>query len=227
MKALILAGGEGKRLRPLTSHRPKSLLEVGSRPIIAWQIEWMKKYGVDSFVIAAGYMHNELVEYLGDGSRFGVEIEFSIEEEPLDTGGAIKNAYRYFNNEDVFVVSNGDTVTNLKLDELISSCKNVSTMALTTLRSYFGVVEIDDTKVVSYMNNPFIKGYWLNTGIYAMSKEIFDYLPDKGSLERLTFPALIKEGLLGYVKFEDIYWRSVDSLKDFEEINSDLKTFVL
>ncbi|MCL7386798.1 MAG: nucleotidyltransferase family protein, partial [Thaumarchaeota archaeon] len=92
MKAAILAGGYGKRLRPLTETIPKPLLPVGDRGIIEWQISWLKQHGISEIVICAGYLKERIVERLGDGSRYGVKIEYAFEEKPLGTGGALKNA---------------------------------------------------------------------------------------------------------------------------------------
>jgi len=221
MKALILAGGEGKRLRPLTNNIPKPMLEVGGKPIIEWQINWMKTYGIKSFVISAGYLKEKLVDFLGDGNKFGVDVAFANEDEPLGTGGAIKNARNLLNDEN-FIVANGDVITNMDLTKLLSSDKNIATITLTPLRSSFGIVETDDKRVTGFKEKPFIENYWLNAGMYLMNSKIFGYLPDKGSMETITFPMLVKERMLDYVKFSDVYWRSVDSLKDFEEVGTDL-----
>jgi mannose-1-phosphate guanylyltransferase len=222
MKALILAGGEGKRLRPLTNDKPKPLLEVGGKPIIEWQIEWMKKYGVSSFVISAGYMKEKLIEHLGTGSKLGVDVSFEIENEPLGTGGAIKSAKGALGNEKSFVVANGDIITNMDLGKLIESNKDTATISLTPLRSQFGIVNTQDSKVTGFQEKPFIKDYWLNAGIYVMTPKVFDYVPDKGSLELVAFPAMVKDEVLGCVKFDSVYWRSVDSFKDFDEVSADL-----
>lgn len=222
MKALILAGGEGRRLRPLTSDRPKPMLEMGGKPIIDWQIEWMKKHGINSFVISAGYMKDKITEHLGTGAKYGVDISFEIEEEPLGTGGAIKNCQSSLKGEESFVVANGDIITNLDLTMLIKSHKNISTISLTQLKSTYGIVDTEGSKVVSFREKPLIKDHWLNAGIYVMSSKIFDYLPDRGSLENATFPKLVESSLLDCVKFEGIYWQSIDSFKDFEDTSNDL-----
>ncbi|MGI0100674.1 MAG: nucleotidyltransferase family protein [Candidatus Micrarchaeaceae archaeon] len=222
MEALILAGGKGKRLQPLTSEKPKPMLDVGGKPIIEWQIEWMKGHGVDSFIISAGYMKEKLIEYLGTGSRLGVDLSFKIEDEPLGTGGAIKNAADMLNDQDMFIVANGDIITNINLKKLVDSVKSVSTISLVPLRSTFGIVDTDGQKVVRFRSSPYIEDYWLNAGIYVMSKKVFDYLPESGSLEDITFPKLIDEGLLSCEKFKDVYWRSIDSFKDYDEVNKDL-----
>ncbi|HII09501.1 MAG: nucleotidyltransferase family protein [Candidatus Micrarchaeaceae archaeon] len=222
MKAVILAGGEGRRLRPLTNDKPKSLLVVGGKPIIDWQIEWMKSYGVDSFVVSAGYMKDALIGYLGTGARLGIELSFVVENEPLGTGGAIKNAVSALGGTEKFIVANGDIITNLDLKELIASCKDVASVSLSPLKSTFGILDTDGDKVIGFREKPVLKEYWLNAGIYVMSKEVFGYLPDKGSLEYDVFPQLAKKGLLDCMKYGDSYWRSVDTMKDFEEVGVDL-----
>jgi Nucleoside-diphosphate-sugar pyrophosphorylase involved in lipopolysaccharide biosynthesis/translation initiation factor 2B, gamma/epsilon subunits (eIF-2Bgamma/eIF-2Bepsilon) len=113
MKAAILAGGYGKRLRPLTETIPKPLLPVGERGIIEWQISWLKQHGISEIVICAGYLKERIVERLGDGSRYGVKIEYAFEEKPLGTGGALKNARYLLENEDIFLLVNGDVLTDL------------------------------------------------------------------------------------------------------------------
>lgn len=222
MKALILAGGEGRRLRPLTSDRPKPMLEMGGRPIIDWQIDWMKKYGVGSFVVSAGYMKDKIVEHLGTGAKYNVDIDFVIEEEPLGTGGAIKNCQNSLRNEEVFVVANGDIITNLDIGKLVSANKHICTISLAPLRSTYGIVDTEDSRVLRFREKPLIKDHWLNAGIYVMSNKIFEYLPDKGSLENITFPKLADLALLDSVKFDGVYWQSIDNFKDFEDTSNDL-----
>lgn len=224
MKAIILAGGEGRRLRPLTNDKPKSLLEVGGKPIIEWQIEWMKGYGINSFIVSAGYMKDVLIAHLGTGSKLGVELNFSVETEPLGTAGAIKYAMAPFVSEEKLVVANGDIITNLELDALISSCNDVASVSLAPLKSTFGILDTDGSKVTGFREKPVLKEYWLNAGVYVMSNRVFEYLPDTGSLEYNVFPRLAKEGLLDCVKYGDSYWRSIDTLKDFEEANADLNS---
>jgi len=219
MKALILAGGEGKRLRPLTNDKPKPLIEVGGKPIIEWQIEWMKRYGVDCFIISAGYMKERLIEYLGTGAKFRTEINFVVENEPLGTAGAIKNAIDILRKEEKFVVANGDIITNLDLGRLISANKTECTISLVPFKSPFGIVDTEGEVVVGFREKPLIKDHWISAGIYVMSKSVFDYLPEKGSVELETFPKLAVERKIENLKFSDVYWKSVDSFKDFDDVN--------
>ncbi len=225
MKAAIIAGGFGKRLRPLTDDRPKPMVEVSGRPIIEWQIEWLKSCGVDSFVVLAGYHKEKLIEFLGSGSRFGVRVAYVVEDEPLGTGGAIKNAESLIGAE-TFVAVNGDVVTNIPVGELAEYLEGfpeaVAAIALVPLRSPYGIVELDGSgRVTSFREKPVLHEYLINAGVYVMRPEVFRYLPPRGDLERDTFPRLAAEGRLVGKVFRGCYWRSIDTLKDVEEASQE------
>ncbi len=230
MKAAIIAGGFGKRLRPLTLDRPKTLVEVGGKPIIQWQIEWLRKYGVDTIAVLAGYMKEKIIDFLGSGQRLGVNVVYVIEEEPLGTGGAIKNARGVLSNE-VFVAVNGDIITNIPVNKLVNellSSNALAVIALVPLKSPYGIVEIDENGYIkSFREKPVLGDYLINAGVYAMKPQIFEYLPDKGDIERDTFPKLAEEGLLKGVVFRDVYWRAIDTVKDVEEVGRELEKGVL
>jgi NDP-sugar pyrophosphorylase family protein len=221
MKAVILAGGYGKRLRPLTDEKPKSLLEVGDRPIIEWQIHWLKSFGIASFILLAGHLKDKLITHLGAGKRWGVNFAFLIEDEPLGTGGALKNAEHLLSNDKEFLVLNGDVITNLDLWK-IKNNGNIASIALVPLKSPFGIIKTNEDKIVNFEEKPLLKEYWINAGVYMMSSKIFKYLPEKGDIEKLTFPKLARQNLLAATKFDDCYWRSIDSIKDIEEVGRDL-----
>jgi NDP-sugar pyrophosphorylase family protein len=147
MKAVILAGGHGKRLRPLTQDRPKTLVEVGDRPIIEWQIRWLSSHGVKEFVVCAGYMKEKFFSVIGSGSKLGVKVYYSVEDEPLGTGGALKNAEGLLMNESGFLTVNGDIITSLNPTALVEQ-SSVGVVSLVTLKSPFGVVDLSDNCVV-------------------------------------------------------------------------------
>lgn len=228
LKAAILAGGYGKRLRPLTDDRPKPLIEVAGKPIIAWQIEWLKKHGIKDLVILVGYKRNMIIDEIGSGGKYGVRVSYVVEEEPLGTGGALKNAEHILGGEDYFVLINGDIITNLNPLDLIDILERrrnaVASIAVVPLRSPFGVVKVDNTNmVISFVEKPVIPDYMINAGVYAMKPEIFSYLPEKGDIERTCFPKLASEGrLVAKVYSGEIYWRSIDTIKDIEEATSDI-----
>ena len=157
---------------------------------------------------------------MGDGSKFGVKIYYSVEEEPLGTGGAIKKAMRYV-DEDIFIALNGDIITNLSLKPLIE-CLNkdiISSIALVQMRSPYGIIQIDKENYITEFKEKPLLDYLINAGIYVFNKEIYNYLPDKGDIEVYTFPILAKERKIKGVIYKDIYWKSIDSIKDIEEVS--------
>ncbi|MEM0438522.1 MAG: nucleotidyltransferase [Desulfurococcaceae archaeon] len=228
MKAAILAGGFGKRLRPLTDDKPKPLIEVAGKPIIAWQIEWLKKHGIRDLVILVGYKRNMVIDELGSGGKYGARVSYVVEEEPLGTGGALKNAEHILGKEDYFLLINGDIITNLNPLELVEALEKnpraVASIAVVPLRSPFGVVKVDENNIiVSFVEKPVIPDYMINAGVYAIRPEIFNYLPEKGDIERTCFPKLASEKrLVARVYGGETYWRSIDTIKDIEEVSSDI-----
>ena len=221
MKAVILAGGYGKRLRPLTETLPKPLLPVGDKGIIEWQIAWLRRYGVDEIIVCAGYLKEKIIERLGNGSRYGVKIGYAVEEDPLGTGGALKNAEPFLRREDKFLMLNGDVLTDLNPLELLRDLdeKYIGSIALVHLPSPFGVINFDPEtgRIKSFVEKPRISEYWINAGVYALRSEIFDYLPEKGDIEKTAFPKLAEKGLLKAHPFDSCIWMSIDSHKDLEE----------
>lgn len=225
MKAVILAGGFGKRLKPLTDQRPKPMIEVLNVPIVEWQVRWLRKFGVQEFVLCVGYMRGQIFDHIGDGSRFGVNVQYSIEEDPLGTGGALKNAQNLVHQEPFFML-NGDVLTELDPNRL--KITGSQSIALVPLRSPFGVVELDtNSRVLGFTEKPEIPDRWINAGVYHFTHEVFKYLPDNGNIEVTALPALAKEGKLQAVKYPGAFWRSIDSHKDIEEAAKELQAVKL
>jgi mannose-1-phosphate guanylyltransferase len=223
MKAVILAGGYGKRLKPLTDERPKPMIEVKNVPIVEWQIRWLKRFGVNEFIICVGYMKERIIEYIGSGNKLGVKIGYAVEDDPLGTGGALKNAQNLLSGQDGFYLVNGDILTELDPNKLHDAGKQ--SLALVQLRSPFGVVEIDkDSKVLGFVEKPQIPDRWINAGVYYFTQQVFDYLPENGNIEVTALPALAKEGKLYASKYDNVFWRSIDSHKDIEEASKELST---
>ncbi|MDE1770441.1 MAG: nucleotidyltransferase family protein [Thaumarchaeota archaeon] len=215
MKAVLLSGGFGKRLKPLTDYLPKPLIPICNYPIIEWQIRYIKKFGIKDIVVCAGYRAEQVKKHL-EGKNLGVKLEYSIENKPLGTAGAIKKASRYIDTENFFVV-NGDVLTNIDLRKLTMHTNSV---AVIPLRTTFGIVHLDDQKVERFEEKPEVFNYWMNAGIYYLKKDIVKQLPKYGNLENTTFPILAKKGQLNAVKYSNIFWKSVDSYKDMEECES-------
>ena len=215
MKTVILAGGFGKRLKPLTDTRPKPMIEILNIPIIEWQIRW--------FIICAGYMKEMIVDHIGNGARFDSQIEYSFEEKALGTGGALLNAKEMLSNQGSFFVLNGDVLTELDPNKLLDIA-NSNVLAVVPLRSPFGVVELDEkSQVQGFIEKPQISDKWINAGLYLLTEEIFRYLPVEGNIEVTALPQLAKEGRLHAVRYRDVFWRSIDSHKDIEEASEEIR----
>lgn len=228
VQALILAGGYGKRLRPLTLETPKPLLEVAGKPVIVWQLEWLRSAGIERVVVLAGYLKEKLVEALGSGQRFGVRLVYVVEEEPLGTGGALRNAAHLIEREDYSIVVNGDVLTNIDPRALVRALESsgaVAAIATVPLRSPYGILDIgEDGRVRGFIEKPVVRDYWMNAGVYAFTPEIVGYLPERGDIEKRGFPELAGEGRLVAVKYDTppYYWRSIDTHKDLEEASREL-----
>lgn len=220
MLAAILAGGFGKRLRPYTEDAPKPMIPVAGKPLLEYQIAWLKKHGFEEIVLLVGYKKEKIIEYFGSGSRFGVKITYIVEDEPLGTGGAVKNAEHILLKESVFLVLNGDILTNLNPLQLLSKLeagRYMGVIATIPLPSPYGILELEGDNVKGFVEKPLIKDYWINAGIYALKPEALRYFPDKGDLEKTAFPAMAREGLLGAVRYTNVFWKAVDTYKDLEE----------
>jgi NDP-sugar pyrophosphorylase family protein len=228
MRAIVLAGGLGMRLRPLTDDRPKALIEVNGRPISEYQLEWLvKEIGIDAVTFACGYKWERLKEHFGDSFK-GATISYSVEEEPLGTGGGVKKALIANPSEDLCIVTNGDVITDLPIRRMVDAHKAAgdisASMLVVPYRSRFGVVKIDKLKVVrDFDEKPAFPDVWINGGVYVLNaKRALRYLPDKGDIERETFPKLVSRGeLLSFPYYGE--WTFVDSIKDLAELEASMK----
>ena len=225
MITVILAGGLGKRLRPLTSDRPKPMIQINNTPIIELQVKWLKKFGITDIIVLVGHLREKIKHHLADGKKFGVNISYIEENVPLGTGGALKNAKDHIikngNSDSGFFVINGDILTNL--DPFMISEKGSMALALVPLKSTFGIVETNGDLVSKFVEKPSIEDTWVNAGVYYFSNEIFDYLPDRGNLETVTLPMLVEKQKLKAKKFSNNYWRSIDSHKDVDEASQEIE----
>jgi NDP-sugar pyrophosphorylase family protein len=212
LKAIILAGGRGKRLRPITDYVPKPLIPIKNIPIIEWQIKYLKKFGISEVIICSGYKTEMIENYLSN-KKLGIKIKFSIETTPLGTGGAIKKAGKKI-NEKSFIVINGDVITNMDLKKLL---KKENSIASIQLKTKFGILQTNDDKIIKFDEKKEIENLWMNAGIYHLKKNILKDLPDIGDIEKTLFPDYAKKEKLFTLKFRNTKWYSIDSFKDMEE----------
>ena len=221
MKAIILAGGRGKRLRPITDYVPKPLIPIKNIPIIEWQIKYLKKFGISEVIICSGYK-TEMIENYLNNKKLGVKIIFSIETKPLGTGGAIKKAGKKIKDKS-FVVINGDVITNIDLKKLL---KKENSIAAIQLKTKFGILQTDEDKIIKFDEKKEITDLWMNAGIYHLNREIIKKLPDVGDIEKTLFPNLAQKEKLFTIKFRNTKWYSIDSFKDMEESSSIIEKII-
>jgi len=212
LKAIILAGGRGKRLRPITDYVPKPLIPINNIPIIEWQIKYLKKFGISEVIICSGYK-TEMIENYLKNKKLGIKITFSIENKPLGTGGAIKKAVKKIKDKS-FLVINGDIITNIDLRKLF---KKYNSIAAIQLRTKFGILQTVDDKIIKFDEKKEISDLWMNAGIYHLNKDTVKELPNVGDIEKTLFPKFAKKEKLFTIKFRNTLWYSIDSFKDMEE----------
>lgn len=225
MHAIILAGGRGERLRPLTSDRPKCMVEICGRPILTYQIAWLRHHGVEDVTISCGYLANVIQSFLRDGSSFGVRVTYAVESQPLGRGGGLRYAMGLFETSEPIIGMNGDNITDLDLRAVVDRHRAAGALAtdvLAPLQSPYGIADLSaDGHITGFREKPELP-YWLNAGIYVFDPSIRDLLPEQGDHEDTTFPRLAAEQqLLGYQS--RAFWRTIDTIKDVSEMERTLQ----
>jgi NDP-sugar pyrophosphorylase family protein len=219
MYALVLAGGKGERLRPLTADRPKQMVLVGDKPLLEHQIEWMRREGITDVVLLCGYRHEALRDYFGDGGRWGLRISYSVEDQPLGRGGALKKGGALVPaSEEIVIATNGDNILTQPLAPMIRLHRRsgaTATLMLTRLMSPYGIVRVRGNRITGFVEKPPLP-HWLSAGLYVLSHEFFAGLPDVGDHEDSLFPQLAGCGKL-YAYKSTSYWKGIDTVKDLSE----------
>ncbi|MGZ8647747.1 MAG: sugar phosphate nucleotidyltransferase [Solirubrobacteraceae bacterium] len=229
MQALILAGGEGTRLRPLTTTVPKPVVPLVDRPFVRFMLDWLRGHGVDDVVMSCGHMASGVRNVLGDGSAFGIRLRYMEEREPLGTGGALKFAEPLL--DDRFVMLNGDVLTDFDVTAQIEQHERtgaVATLALTPVEdpSAYGLVRTDGggavTEFVEKPSPDHVDTQNISAGVYVLERAVLDLLaPDQpASIERDVFPRLVGDGLYGCVA--DGYWLDIGTPERYLEATFDI-----
>ncbi len=229
MKAIILAGGKGQRLSPFTNNCPKGMVKIEGKPILEYQIEWLKKNNIKDVIFACGYLSNVIKDYFGDGKKFSINIQYSVEEEPLGRGGAVKKAWELIDSKEPIIVMNGDIYTEMDLNKAIKSHNekkgSMATICIFPYKSPYGIVRLDKNGAVQSFDEKRTLPYWVNGGIYIFEYSVKEYLPDKGDHETTTFPKLSEKGLINGYQCLD-YWKGIDTVKDLNEFSEDKRNNV-
>jgi len=227
MKAVILAGGIGTRMRPLTYIVPKAMLPIGGKPLLEHMVQYLKEYDITDVIVCVAYLKTRIMDYFKHGESLGVKIRYAESETPLGTAGQLSTAKKFVSER--FVAMNGDIVTSLNLRSLIEFHKKRRAVGTIALKRFdisvpYGYVEIgEDSNILKFEEKPKFS-FLANAGIYVFEPKIFQYIPEGKtvSLEKETFPLLLGKGgkLNGY--YEDAYWADVGTVTDFERVDKEL-----
>lgn len=233
---MILAAGEGTRLRPLTLKTPKPLLPVGGIPTIEHTLNWLKAHGITETAINLHHLGDQIKEYLEDGSRFNIKLVYSVEETLLGTSGGVKKMERFFDG--AFVVFYGDTLTDFNLSDMIEfHYQNKASVTIALFEpsdpSQYGIVKMDGQgQVLGFIEKP--KGpipdiqppLLANAGVYVLEKEVLEYVPETGFSDfgYDIFPKLIENDvpIYGYALKEGDYFIDTGNIEKYEQANADM-----
>lgn len=227
MKAVIIAGGLGTRLQPLTNNVPKPIVPVANRPFIVHQIEHLIKHGIDEVIVNLHYLSNEIKKILDDGKEWGIKIHYSVEESPLGTAGAVKNAEKYFGSEPL-IVFNGDVLTDINISKVINFHREKGARVTITLTEVedpteFGLVITDaKDRVTKFIEKPsweMVTTRNINAGIYVIDPQVFKAVPvgQPYSFERQLYPGLLEQGEPIFGFQSDAYWIDIGKPEKYME----------
>jgi mannose-1-phosphate guanylyltransferase len=231
MKAIILIGGEGTRLRPVTINTLKCMVPIVNRPFIEYQIRLLKKHGIKDIILSVCHMPEKVKKALGSGKRYGVRIKYANEKSPLGTGGAIRNCGAMLDS--TTVVMNGDILTDIDITAFINAHKKSGAYVTIALRevtdpSSFGLVETN-TKggIIKFIEKPSgndIKPGWINAGMYIFEQAAIFGIPSGRviSIERETFPGLIAQGKKIQSYKGAYYWLDIGRVEKYMQANFDV-----
>jgi mannose-1-phosphate guanylyltransferase/phosphomannomutase len=231
MKAVIMAGGEGTRLRPLTSNAPKPMLPLVNRPMMEHVIDLLKRHGIDEIVVTVAFMANSIRTYFGDGSELGVQIVYATEESPLGTAGSVRNAMGHLDER--FLVISGDVLTDIDLRAIVdfhAARDAVATVGLVHVENplEFGIVITrEDGRIERFLEKPTwgqVFSDTINTGIFVLEPEIFDHIAADRPVDFSSevFPKLLAEDLPIYGAVAEGYWEDVGTVEAYVRAHKDI-----
>lgn len=231
MKAVIMAGGEGSRLRPLTCNRPKPMVPIANKPVMEHIIELLKKYGIRDIAVTLQYMPEIIKDYFCDGSEYGVNLKYFVEDSPLGTAGSVKNAEEFL--DETFIVISGDALTDINLDKVLEFHTQKDSIATLVLKRVenpieYGVVVTDKNgKINRFLEKPSwgeVFSDTVNTGIYVLSPEVLKYFQKNQVFDfsKDLFPILLKENRPMFGCITEDYWCDIGDLEAYVTVHHDI-----
>ncbi len=205
------------RMRPLTEDMPKCMVPLQGKPLIYWILNWLKSYGFKHVVLGVAYRKEVIINYLKENNQ-GLKIDFSEHTVEGETGEGFRLAISRFVNDEDFLAMNGDELTNLnieRLEEMHLKNKPVATIAVSPMRSPFGILEIIGDDIVDFHEKVLLENTLVSIGVYIFNRQILGYIPTTGSIERTVFPVLAKKRLLKAFRLKpDESWLTINSVKE-------------
>jgi len=224
--AVVLAGGPGMRLKPLTDTIPKAMVEVYGKPLLQWIIEWLRDNEVKRIIVGVAHLKEKIIDYFGDGTKFNVHLTYSTHTVEGGTGEGFRLAISRYVDQDVFFAMNGDQITDLKLSNLANFHAEhdpLASIAVTNPHCPYGHIEIDDEyNVLRFLEKPSCPQALCSIGIYVFNREILSHLPEKGDVEKTTLPQLAKSHHLKVFPFRGSFI-TVNTSKDIDEAEQELR----
>jgi mannose-1-phosphate guanylyltransferase len=231
MQTLILVGGEATRLRPLTCNTPKAMVPVMNKPFLEHAIDYLKSHGIDDIVLAQGYLPQPMYRHFKDGKQFNTKLTYVIEDKPLGTAGAVKNASEYLDGP--FFVFNGDILTDLDITAMLEfhrRKKAAVTLSLVPVDDPrpFGVVETDkENRITSFKEKPKLEEIstnMINAGIYIIEPDVLNQIPADTfySFEKQVFPDMLKNGEHLYAFNSPAYWIDIGTPQKYMQVHIDI-----
>ncbi len=228
MKAIVLAGGYGTRLRPLTYTCPKPMLPLAGKPVLRHIIEFLAGHGFDEIIVTTNYLRDRVKDHFGDGSRYGVKLKYPLEEEPLGTAGSVKHVSEYL--DDTFAIIQGDNITNIDLVKVLEFHKKKGSLATISLIPVdnpceYGIAELNDEgRVIRFVEKPRPEECFsrlANTGLYILQPQVLDHIPDHCSYDfsKDLFPKLLTLNEKVYGCLVTGFWTDIGRPENYLKAN--------
>ncbi|MCX8197377.1 MAG: nucleotidyltransferase family protein [Candidatus Micrarchaeota archaeon] len=221
MKAVVLCGGKGTRLRPYTYTIPKPMLPLGKKPILSYVLASLKSAGIKEAYLTVGYLHEQIKDYFGDGKKIGMKLYYSVETEELGTAGSVLPLQDKL--KESFIVMMGDHLSNLNIKEMIAFHKKKQAFATIALNRKgvpleYGVADLEGERIIRFREKPIVQNF-VNAGVYIFEPQIFNYIRPKEDFATHVFPRLLESKLPVYGFVFSDYWLDIGRTTDYEHIN--------
>ena len=231
IKAVIMSGGKGTRLRPLTCNIPKPMVPIMNKPVMEYSVNLLKSHGIEDIAVTLHYMPSSIIDYFGNGEQFGVKMNYYIEESPLGTGGSVKNAEEFLDS--TFLVVSGDAFTNIDFHKALDFHRRKNAKATLILKKEpipleYGVVITDENgRIIRFLEKPSwgeVFSDTINTGIYILEPEVLDYYKkgENFDFSKDLFPRLLKDNIPMYGYITDEYWCDIGDINSYIKTHEDL-----